>query len=384
MGLKSKIVVAHLISASSRISGGEKSVFCMLEKMPHEDVDLTVIFIIDGRGGPSKYIASEEAERRGLPSASVLSNYRFDVPLFYNIRKFIKRHHVDILHCHGYKADIYGYLASLNTKVKVISTLHGWLSGSLLMSLYEHIDYIFYKYFIDRIITVSLAYQHRIVEMGVSSEKVLTIPNAINQDDFRSSGNPMEFKNKLNIPPANKVVGIVGRLAREKAHEVFIESCSQIASRMSDVTFLIIGEGYRMNELKNMVTMRGLDQRVIFTGYQDNITSIYNALDIVVLTSITEGLPVSLLEASAMGKPIVSTDAGGASEIVINEMNGYIVPLNDSDAVTERIITILSNNDLALALGANGKKVIQERFTPEIVCEKTVQLYQDLLGRYNP
>jgi glycosyltransferase involved in cell wall biosynthesis len=375
--------VLHLIAAANRISGGEKSIFSMLEKMPRDQVHFRVLFIVDGRAGATKYIASQEADKRGLPFLNCESSRRIDFKLLYSIRKTIKENQVHILHCHGYKADIYGCLAALNTGIKTVSTLHGWLGSSMKMNLYEKMDWFFDKFFVDKVITVSNAYQNKLIQMGIPSRKIVSIPNTINLDDLNSKCNAKDFRKQWNINPSHKVVGIIGRLAREKAHEIFIRSCAGVLKAFTNVTFVIVGEGYRLKELKDMVFALGLGKRIIFTGYQDDIASVYHALDLVVLTSVTEGLPVSLLEAGSMRKPVVATDAGGVSEVIVNAQTGFVVPVNDTEAITDKILRILNDGSLAETFGRNGQRFVRENFSPEAVCNKTVGLYREMMQSYH-
>ncbi len=372
--------VLQLITASNRVSGGEKSIFYMLEKMPADEVHFRILFIIDGKGGASKYIASQEADKRGLPFTTCESNRRIDLKLLYSIRKTIKESQVHIVHCHGYKADIYGCLAALDTGVKTVSTLHGWLGSSMKMNLYERFDWFFYRFVVDKVITVSNAYQKKLIETGVPSNKVVTVPNAINLNDFlNSKHNPKDFRKEWNIRESHKVVGIIGRLAREKAHEIFIRSCAKVVKRFMNVTFVIVGEGYRLRELKDMVSALGLEKSIIFAGYQDDIASVYRALDVVVLTSVREGLPVSLLEAGSVCRPVVATDVGGVSEVVINEKTGFVVPVNDTDAIADRVLRILKDDTLAETFGRNGQRFVQDNFSPEATSYRIVRLYRELL-----
>ncbi len=372
--------VLHLITASNRVSGGEKSIFYMLEKMPTDKVDFRILFIIDGRGGTDKYIAAQEADKRGLPFATCVSNRRIDFKLLWSIRKAIKESQADIVHCHGYKADVYGCLAAWGTGAKTVSTLHGWLGSSMKMNAYEKLDWFLYRFFVDKVITVSKAYQEKLIETGVPSEKIVTVPNAINLNHFLSpKQSQKDFRKEWNIRESHKVVGIIGRLAREKAQDVFITSCAKVAKRFMNVTFVIVGEGYRLRELKEMVSALGLEKTILFAGYQKDIASVYRALDVVVLTSVTEGLPVSLLEAGSMCKPVVATDVGGVSEVVIDERTGFVVPVNDTDAIAEKVLRILSDDALAEAFGRNGQRFVQDHFSPKAASDKIIRLYGELL-----
>lgn len=372
--------VLHLITASNRVSGGEKSIFYMLEKMPTDKVQFRILFIIDARGGASKYIAAQEAEKRGLPFTTCESNRRIDFKLLTSIRKTIKESQVHIVHCHGYKADVYGCLAAWDTGVKTVSTLHGWLGSSMKMEVYEKLDWFVHRFLVDKVITVSNAYQKKLVETGVPSGKVVTVPNAINLNDFLTpKHNAKDFRKEWNIRESHKVVGIIGRLAREKAHEIFIRSCAQVVKRFMNVTFVIVGEGYRLRELKEMVSALGLENTILFAGYQNDIASVYRALDVVILTLVREGLPVSLLEAASMCKPVVATDVGGVSEAVINEKTGFVVPVNDTEAIADKVVKILSDDTLAETFGKNGQRFVQDHFSPESASDRIVRLYGELL-----
>jgi len=371
--------VFHLISASHRISGGEKSIFYMLEQMLLKGLDLKAVFIIDKFSGENKFLASEEAVRRKIPVLNIISEKRIDRKLFFGIEKIITENTVHILHCHGYKADIYGCLIGKRAGVKVVCTLHGWLGGSTKLRIYEKIDYYFYKFLVDKIITVSKAYENRLIKMGIAAEKIVTIPNTVDTRVMKTSVASKDLKKEFGISSSHKVVGIVARLSREKVHEVFINSCVEILKGYRNVTFLIVGEGYRLPVLKNIVAELGLEKNIIFTGYQNDIAAIYSALDIVVLSSLTEGLPVSLLEASSFEKPVVATNVGGVSEIVVNGKTGFIVPPNNSKSLADKILLLLNNDELAKRLGRNGQNFIDDKFGPESVSNKTMLIYDHVL-----
>jgi glycosyltransferase involved in cell wall biosynthesis len=183
----------------------------------------------------------------------------------------------------------------------------------------------------------------------------------------------------LGIPSGNLIVGIIANLTPVKNHRCFLAAAALILKKVKHTKFLLIGEGPLKPELEKLARKLGISQHIIFMGACDNIPQVLDLIDVSVISSHREGFSNTILESTAMGKPIVATDVGGNSEAVQDGETGYIVPPDNPDALAEKVLGILSNADKAESMGLSGKKMVIERFALPRMVEHTQQLYHGLL-----
>ena len=181
-----------------------------------------------------------------------------------------------------------------------------------------------------------------------------------------------------------KVVGMVASFSERKDYRSFLSSAVEITRSQRDVTFIAVGDGPELETCKRMVPAEYIG-KIKFLGMQRNVESIINIMDIGVLTTNTlvhgEGISNSIMEYMALGKPVVATDSGGTSEIIIDFGTGYIIPPSDVGILTEKIRILLSNNELAKRMGEAGRKRIYEFFTLDSMVEKYFTIYRSLVDQ---
>lgn len=177
-------------------------------------------------------------------------------------------------------------------------------------------------------------------------------------------------------------VAVVANLRPEKGHRIFLDAVEKLLAPLPHVQFLIVGDGILRHEIEAEVKNRGLSDRVRMTGMVNPVAAILKAIDVVVLPSLSnEGLPNSVMEAMAAGLPVVATSTGGTGELVLNGLTGYLVPPNDARALAGRIATLCRNRDLRQKMGLEGRRLIVEQFTADLMARRFETLFDDLLGR---
>jgi glycosyltransferase involved in cell wall biosynthesis len=186
----------------------------------------------------------------------------------------------------------------------------------------------------------------------------------------------MVVKRELRLKDDDKTIGIIGMLHENKGHRYFIEAASFLSSRKPEARFLIIGDGELREELKRQVNELGLDNTVLFLGHQENMPEIYSFLDIFVIASDSETFGLSLLEAMAAKKAIITTDCGGPSEIIQNGRNGIIVPIRDPKTMAEKIEYLLDNSAQSEFLSGNAQKDV-EKYDISFTVRKIQQIYEE-------
>jgi glycosyltransferase involved in cell wall biosynthesis len=238
--------------------------------------------------------------------------------------------------------------------------------------------------FVDWAVTNSEAGKRYLVERGVDPMRIKVIYNGVNLRRLNAAEEKVyEIRHRLGVPPGGKMVGMVATLFPVKNHALFLSAAARICRLIPDTRFALVGDGPLRTHLESMSNDLGLGSRVIFFGDQRDVGAYLAAFDIAVLTSDTEGCSNFLLEAMALGKPIVATDVGGNRELVYQGESGVLVPPRDGEALAYEIINLLRNPTLARSMGQAGKEKVTTRFSVENMVSQYESLYEDALMEKN-
>jgi glycosyltransferase involved in cell wall biosynthesis len=345
--------------------------------------------------GDMSYLAVEKGvEPVVVPELCRELNIVNDIISFYKLYKFIKKEKPDVVHTHTAKAGAVGRLAAKATGVPVvIHTFHGHMFHSYFSSfktiLFVLIEMVLAR-MTDRIIVISERQREQIRQyLHLSNiNKLILIPLGFDLEKFikEDAGNEREgLRGELGIPMDALVVGIIGRLTAIKNHRMFFEVARDIKRRMSrkTVKFLIVGDGELRDELVNLSERLGLQRDVIFTGWIKELKFLYRCLDVVALTSLNEGTPVSLIEALASAKPVVATDVGGVRDVVEDGKSGFVVSVNDVVGFSEAVISLLNDKDKRERFGLYGRDTVKHKYSKHRLLDEIGKLYYKELQRKN-
>ena len=235
-------------------------------------------------------------------------------------------------------------------------------------------------------IACSADLQRRVMGMlSPSADTLMSIPNAVDVDDFKPPADMTTLRDRLGIGRASLVVTIVGLVSERKGHQYFLEMAQQVAGSHPSAEFVVVGEdilghgAYRC-AMEQYARELGIEKRVRFLGFREDASDWIAASDIVVLPTLEEGLPVSLIEAHACGKPVVATDVDGIPEIVEDGVTGILIPVRDTPALAKAVLTLLSDEELRRRMGVAARGRAERLFCARIYAEKICQLYWQLLG----
>lgn len=271
---------------------------------------------------------------------------------------WLKKNRIDILHTHSYKPNIYGRLAGLLTqKVKIIAHYHNYYDAK-----WEKDKSILYDQllanFSERLIACSQSVRENTASaMGLSLEKIDVILNGVDLGRFEGPHDSERVRSEWGVTEGYKVVGMIGRICEQKAQEDFIRAAEKIRMVEDKTVFVIVGQAddpERLNRMKALAKELGIDD-LIFDGYRTDIPAVFSALDLFVLPSLWEGLPLILVEAMASGKPIVSTDIGPAKEVV-TEDTALLVPPKSPEKLASQVVSLLQDWGRAEEMGRMGRK----------------------------
>lgn len=319
-----------------------------------------------------------------------------DFKAFLEIKKIIREFRPDIVHTHAAKSGALGRLAAISENVPVIvHTFHGHVFhsyfGKLKSSLYVTIERFLAKYSSKVIAISSLQKKDLVNKFSICEEnKIETIPLGFNLEIFNKDMDTKrdEFRKKYNLDNEIIAIGIIGRLTKIKNHELFLRAAKNLLlATEKKVRFFIIGDGEDKNDLIDLADTLQIRHRenspkgnqLFFTSWIQHIDIALAGLDIVALTSLNEGTPVTLIEAKASKKPVISTDVGGVGDIIRNQVTGILVPSDDLDTFSMELIELVNNDEKRMMIAENGYDEIRKNFSYERLVKDMRELYTKLL-----
>lgn len=235
--------------------------------------------------------------------------------------------------------------------------------------------------FADRVVAVSEATREiRIKKWKTPAHKVVTIPNAVEVDAPLSAQEVTEKKISLGLPLDVPVAGIIGRLHPIKGHEYFIKAAELALKQRPDCHFIIAGDGPCKEELEAAICSAGLTERVHMLGFRDDVREIIQTLDVACLSSLSEGTPITILEAMAYAKPAVVTRVGGCPEVVLDGITGIVAPPCDPSSLSDAILQVINDPTMALRMGEAGLQRVQNEYSVEKNLSRLIDLYNTVLA----
>jgi glycosyltransferase involved in cell wall biosynthesis len=360
-----------------------------LDAMP--DYEVTLLSGIDrGREGELLTQARETARLLIVPEMGRSINPLSDLIAFWKIYKLIKAGRYQIVHTHASKAGVLGRLAArLAGTPIIVHTLHSLVFHDYQPWIVNRAWWLAKKIcapVTDFYISVSDVISEKAIAAGIAKpEKFRTIYSGMELDWFLNAKFDAEkVKREFGIPLDAPVVGKIARLFPLKGHDQLMDAAPAIVKQIPNVRFLLIGDGILHEHLKERAKKYGILDNFVFAGLieRTRIPEMISAMDVVVHTSLREGLARVLPQALAMGKPCVSFDIDGAREVVINDETGYLVKAFDSAGLADGVIRLLESEELRMQFGENGRRHVDPNFRAEKMVADISDVYQRLLKQH--
>ncbi len=294
----------------------------------------------------------------------------------------MKRERFHIIHTHGYFASTFGRFAAILAHVPVIithvhSTYYDYGKRNLLIER-------FLSYFTDRIICVSQAVESFVtVNERIRKEKTCLIYNAVTPPD-KLPDDHLRKKTQASLGFHSEaiVIAVVASLTANKGHGILLEAFAQVFRSHPSIRLLIVGDGPLREQLEASTRQLTVDQAVIFTGIRKDVFDLLQMADIFVLPSqIREGLGVAVIEAMAMGLPVIGTNLGGIPELIQDNKNGLLVPPGDVGQLVEALMKLVNDQALRTDMGNRGREMYEEKFTMSRMIRQIETLYDYYLER---
>ena len=294
---------------------------------------------------------------------------------------FIERFRPDIVNAHLFRSTAVAAPLGRWHGARVVETYHGregWRRG--LLGGHFLADRLVSR-FVDRVIAVSEAARAFLISgKGYDARKIVVVPNGRDLSVFRPGAGGDAVRKELGIDRATPLVGVVGRLEEQKGHVYMLDAWPSVLSEFPDARLLLVGEGSLRGALERRVKDLGVAPSVLFAGFRADVPRVLDALDVLALPSLYEGMPLTVIEASAMAKPVVATAVDGTPEVIREGRTGRLVPPRVPAALSRALRAVLRDPAAAQEMGRAGRDFVLDRFDLTRQVEATARVYRETAG----
>jgi glycosyltransferase involved in cell wall biosynthesis len=365
--------VLHIISSGGMY--GAEAVILNLSRSLAETGHSTVIAAFSNSANPNLQL-HHAALQQGFDSQLIPCSGQLDLATLSAIRQLAVRIAPEVVHAHGYKADLYAYFA-LRGRIPLVSTCHTWYDTGRMVSLYGKLDRLVLRGF-ARVVAVSAEVRQRLFDSGVRDRDIRIVRNGIDLRPFTAA------QPSLPKQPGQLLIGLVGRLAWEKGIDIFLATAARLAPEFPSAKFVVIGDGPDRDKLEHTIDALQLRSSVSLLGRRDDMPSVYASLDIMVSSSRQEGLPIAILEGMASALPLVATAVGEVSTVVLDGLTGLLVPPEDSERLAAAIHTLLRDPAQRTRLAAAARKLIKDEYSAERMASDYLRVYKEAIAAVQP
>ncbi len=288
------------------------------------------------------------------------------------MRHLCRRLDPDVVHCHGYRADVLDGSVARGLGLPVVSTVHGFTGGGWKNALYERLQFRALRR-MDRVVAVSSPLVDRLTRRGVPRDRIVLLPNAYRA--LEPALSRAAARARLGLAGEGRTVGWIGRMSREKGADVFARAA--ITSGRSDLEWVMVGDGPERSHVEAQVRNAGFSDRFVFMGQQPDAGRLVRAFDVLVLSSRTEGTPIVALEAMAAGVPVVATAVGGVPDLLEGDAGRLVEPERPGE-LAAAACDLIDNPGMAEAMAARASTRLTARYAVEPWVDAHVELYQRL------
>jgi glycosyltransferase involved in cell wall biosynthesis len=350
---------------------GAEAVILNVSRTLNQGPHSSVLGVFSNSANPNLQL-HEVANKQGIESHLIACKGQVDPSVFASIRDLAARTKADIVHAHGYKADIYTYFALRAASTPLVSTCHTWYDNNRLVTLYGWADRLILRNY-AAVVAVSDEVKERLLEAGVRKDKVHLVRNGI---DLLPFDNAVPSLKDSSLPDHPPIVGLIGRLSIEKGVDIFLHAAARVLAEFPSATFVVVGEGPDRDKLESLIDELKIRKNVTMLGRRDDMPSVYASLDIMVSASRQEGLPMAILEGMASGLPLVATAVGAVPTVVFDGRTGVLVPPEDPQLLASAIVKLLRDSTKRKRLGAAARKLIEDGFSAARMTDDYLRVYE--------
>ena len=367
--------ILHIISSGGMY--GAEAVILNMSRTLNESAHSSILGVFSNSANPNLQL-HEVAKVQAIDSHLISCTGQIDRTVSASIRDLAARTNADIVHAHGYKADIYCYFALRRSKIPLVSTCHTWYDNDLMVSLYGMADRMVLRSY-AAVVAVSVEVRQRLLKAGVRKEKIHIVRNGIDLRPFDNASPSLCNISKDHAP----IVGLIGRLATEKGVDIFLRAAARVLIKLPSTKFVVVGEGPDRKQLESLIDELQIRDSVSMLGRREDMPGVYASLDIMVSASRQEGLPIAILEGMASSLPIIATAVGAVPTLILDGRTGVMVPSEDVEALASAIVALLGNASQREHMGAAARKLIEEQFSAEQMTANYLHVYEQAIATKN-
>jgi glycosyltransferase involved in cell wall biosynthesis len=287
----------------------------------------------------------------------------YDFSAIGKLREYLKKNNIRILCTHDYRSHFIGFRATRDIRTGWAAFSRGWTKDTLRVRLYTLLEKSIIR-FADHIVAVSGSQKRKLTKLFIPDTKITVAHNAVDYDFFKNV-EPNDLRRQFNFPTDSIIVIAAGRFSREKGQRYLIKAAAAAIMKNRNLRFIIYGDGPDFDYIVSMIKKLDHEQYIKCPGFEKNLLKSLKGSDILVNPSLSEGLPNIVLEAMALGVPVIATAVGGVPELINNDINGILIPSSNSDAMASAIVRLAADLDRRNRLAGEGKSTITKEFTFE-------------------
>lgn len=365
--IQKSLRIMHVVQSMN--CGGQEKMLISLAEHQRSMGHHSSICVFEGPGE-----LSDDVEGKQIPIHYLYKKPGVQLSLVFKLRQLLRKQRIDVLHAHNMGPAFYGTIAArLGGAPFILVTRHNKDAKHWNAMLWQMTNIV---------VAVSRDAKKALLQYNmINPKKVRVIYNGIDVDKYRhGNDSSSSIRSQLQLSDKDIVICSVGRLCYQKDYFTLLDALKIVLSKCPCVKLLIIGDGPLKNELHDYAQKLGIAESVKFLGLRNDIPALLKMCRLFVLSSVSEGMPIALLEAMACSLPCVVTGVGGNVEVVVDGISGYIVPPKNPELLSDRIIDILKDEQLAQRIGVAAYHRVKEQFTLQRMSEEYFQLYALMIG----
>lgn len=373
--------VLHTRVVTGSGGGPDKTVLRSAAYLPSDRFSVAAAYLHPA-GDPGIARLSDQARTHGMPLFTIPERGAIDRRAIHHLTDLCRRRRVDLWHSHDYKTDVLGRLVRRRLpNLKLVSTVHGFTRENLKMRLYARLNDAALSGF-DHVFAVSPALLRHCAMHGVHPDRLSYLPNAIELEHYpqRTHATQQAARRRYRIAGDSPAIAVLGRLSREKGVDRAVQLFAKLRHDRPGATLHLIGDGPERGRLEQQAEVLGISEAVTFHGWCTEPTSRLTAMDALLLTSHTEGMPNAVLEAMALGVPVAATAVGGVPEMLAGGDAGVLLAGDDVAAWAGPVASLLSPSPQRAAMTLNARQRVETHYAFDARMRRVCESYETLFA----
>lgn len=368
-----KVKIAFVLWTLEGMGGSETVVFDIARKL---NKNLFDVLIISFKEGPVRKIY----ENIGVKVAVIEKKSKVDVQFVYYLRRLLQENNIQLVNAHHFYPLLYTFLAKTMTDIMIVYTEHSvWQYQEMNRVRKILLKFILRNTSVVIAISKQLFYFYKISGI-VSVDKIKLIINGIDLSRFQINYN--SIKSKLNIPPNDKMIGMIANIRPEKNHKLLISAFSRLVNiDHFNLRLILVGLDRMNGDVQRYANDTRCSDRIHFLGSRTDVADILNSLDVFCLPSSYEGLPLTILEAMACGVPVIGANVMGINEVITHNVNGLLFDSGDGQMLYESLKKIIEDDCLRLRLKEAGVEFVKENYNLDDKIKEYEELFQYMYAK---